>query len=922
MRRYGCLFLLTLLVSLLLNGQSAKMVPDYVSSYRIAEKWFHSDNANETTDSIAFNYYKRIAWQLKNSHTFNEILVDCNLKCGILKMTGNSNEEALAYFREAGLSWQKGKNLPDSLLFKPYLYQGSIQYNMNELDSAVFFYKKADEINSHYQSLSESERLYNKLGALYYETGELKKSIPYFEKALAIVTSKNLPNAYFFIVNYKNNIATALLKLGAYQQSLDIYKALLSYNINKDQLYSNIGTIYYEQGKLQESLQYFRRVKENTAEKYNHLSMVFLKEGETDSAAYYNTRAKLFYGKEKKNNGIDYILMLKYGGDICSMQKNYAGAISFYQAALVQLVPGFKSNQVSANPRQFTGLQHFSVLFDILTAKSNALSQEDGLQHKQDALDALGSALALAHYVERTYSSDEAKLFLKNKINAACSGAVSLALQLYTEKKDERYIAAAFGYIENNKASVLQTALQQLELSGIAGLPARLVAEEKKYKAAITRLTIGISQENDSLIKVALQNKIREAELALSSVQQKLEDNPAYHRLKFDTREIGWQKIKQQLQNKKDQAILSYYYTTNQLICFYITASQSGFTTIALPGDFFLNIASLRKQLETPAGASRKQLNGLEAQFFRLLVQPVVDKIKNSKHLVVIPYNEISYLPFELLRDNAADQIMLTHFAISYHYSANFLFDENNVSNKDYSVLAMAPFSESDGASSILPTLPFSAAEIANLPGKLITGAGATKAVFITQSGHYPIIHLATHAVANDTDPLGCYIEFYGEQKDSDTTHRLYEKEIYNLDMQQARLVILSACETGNGLLVNGEGIVSLSRSFSYAGCRSVVTSLWKADDAATAFIMMQLHIYLRKGYAKDEALQQAKLDYLANPQIDDRYKTPAYWAHMVLIGDRQPVVKAAIKWRLIAFITSLPIIVFFIYWFKRKRAL
>jgi CHAT domain-containing protein len=402
-------------------------------------------------------------------------------------------------------------------------------------------------------------------------------------------------------------------------------------------------------------------------------------------------------------------------------------------------------------------------------------------------------------------------------------------------------------------------------------------------------------------------------------VQQKLEDNPAYHRLKFDARETGWEKIKKQLKNKKDQAILSYYYTNTQLICFYITASESGFTAIALPEQFFINIADLRSLLETPAGANRKQLNYLAGDLFQLLLQPVIAKIKNCKHLVVIPYNEISYLPFELLRDNAEVQIMLQQFAISYHYSANFLFDENAVSNKDYSVLAMAPFSGIHSLNSILPSLPSSENEIANLPGKLITGNSATKARFIEQSGQYPIIHLATHAVANDTDPLGCYIEFYGEQKDNDSTHRLYEKEIYNLDMQQARLVILSACETGNGLLVNGEGIVSLSRSFSYAGCKSVVTSLWKADDAATAFIMKQLHIYLRKGYAKDEALQQAKLDYLDNPQIDDRFKTPAYWAHMVLIGDQQPVVTTSGNRYTIVLVAILLLTACIVFWYKKN---
>src|SRR4029077_12360043 len=134
----------------------------------------------------------------------------------------------------------------------------------------------------------------------------------------------------------------------------------------------------------------------------------------------------------------------------------------------------------------------------------------------------------------------------------------------------------------------------------------------------------------------------------------------------------------------------------------------------------------------------------------------------------------------------------------------------------------------------ILPSLPLSIGEISGLPGKKLSGSEAVKDQFILLSGQYPVIHLATHAIANDTNLLGSYIEFYGLKKDADTGHRLYEQEVYTLDLKTARLVILSACETGNGLLINGEGVISLSRAFSYAGCKTVITSLWKADELST----------------------------------------------------------------------------------------
>ncbi len=87
------------------------------------------------------------------------------------------------------------------------------------------------------------------------------------------------------------------------------------------------------------------------------------------------------------------------------------------------------------------------------------------------------------------------------------------------------------------------------------------------------------------------------------------------------------------------------------------------------------------------------------------------------------------------------------------------------------------------------------------------------------------------------------------------------------------------------------KGIMSLSRAFFYAGCKSVVTSLWKAEDVSIAFIIKQMHQYLMNGFVKDEALQKAKADYLKSDDIDPAFKTPAYWATLVLTGDYHSIV-------------------------------
>jgi CHAT domain-containing protein len=115
----------------------------------------------------------------------------------------------------------------------------------------------------------------------------------------------------------------------------------------------------------------------------------------------------------------------------------------------------------------------------------------------------------------------------------------------------------------------------------------------------------------------------------------------------------------------------------------------------------------------------------------------------------------------------------------------------------------------------------------------------------------------------------------------------LFLEELYGLDMNRTKLVVISACETGQGELVSNEGVISLARAFAYAGCASSISSLWKADDQATSFILQRFYVYLEKGYKKSTALRQAKLDYLASSTVN---KSPAYWSHLVLIGDTAPL--------------------------------
>lgn len=138
--------------------------------------------------------------------------------------------------------------------------------------------------------------------------------------------------------------------------------------------------------------------------------------------------------------------------------------------------------------------------------------------------------------------------------------------------------------------------------------------------------------------------------------------------------------------------------------------------------------------------------------------------------------------------------------------------------------------------------------------------------------------------------------------------------------LDSVRLVVLSACEAGNGQLVRGEGVMSLARAFAYAGCPNIVTTLWKADDRSSAQLTARLHHYLRKGWEKDEALRQAKLDYLSDPKVHPAQKAPYYWANFVFIGD--PVsIYDNYRWWLVAALFLVLVAGGALLWQQRERS-
>jgi len=295
---------------------------------------------------------------------------------------------------------------------------------------------------------------------------------------------------------------------------------------------------------------------------------------------------------------------------------------------------------------------------------------------------------------------------------------------------------------------------------------------------------------------------------------------------------------------------------------------------------------------------------------YKKLIEPFNDDIRDKK-LIIVPDGKLNYVAFDALIDELPDTTKNIQFSklnylikkncINYTYSANLLYKFDNLSKKaNKEVLAFAPVYNNDIITldnkkiTLLP-LPGVQKEVQNISNEIKTkefiGSDATEMNFRSNVEKYDMLHLAMHAYINDSVPAYSALVFEQHTGDQpETDGKLNTADIYNLKLN-ARLTVLSACNTGSGTLRKGEGVISLARGFFYAGCPSVIMTLWEVEDNSGTKIMSSFYKYLKKGKPKDEALRLAKLEYLSN--ANPRLSHPHCWLGYVNIGDNSPLFRS-----------------------------
>ena len=570
-------------------------------------------------------------------------------------------------------------------------------------------------------------------------------------------------------------------------------------------------------------------------------------------------------------------------------------ALEWHQRALGHLLPGLREAAIEtplppgASPLAGELVEALREKGFTLLAKNEALPPVRA--ELELALAQFRQAAGFIDSVRLGFQAEASKLDYGERAREVYEGGISAAWHLYATDPQPAYLAEAFQFAERARALILLEAIQESGSRAAAGLSPALARREDSLRQALAGAQRArLAAENQGAGPARLDS-LRATEFACRRAYQQVLDTlarayPAYHRAAYGLSMLDPGTVQEQL--PAGTAQLTYFLTADHLFVFVLEAADARWLRLDRPPGLTARIEALRAQLTPQAWAtgSSAVYDSLAHLLYTELIAPLGPL---PRHLRIIPDEVLAYLPFDALltawpaQPGAYRQYpyLARAHVISYAYSATWLQEVRRLPEATGTapLLAVAP-----GHFAGRPPLPYSQAEAQYLHqqyrGQLLTGAQANRAHFLAAAAESPLIHLSTHAHLHD-DVVALSAIFL-EGSDSLTL-----QEIAALRLQ-AQLVVLSACETGAGKWLSGEGLQSLGRAFSLAGCKSLLTTLWQVNDETTLEIMQDFYAGLAQGLPKDAAIHQAKMAHL--DRADHLLAHPYFWAGYTLWGDIQPV--------------------------------
>lgn len=523
------------------------------------------------------------------------------------------------------------------------------------------------------------------------------------------------------------------------------------------------------------------------------------------------------------------------------------------------------------------------------------------------ALKKLESAIEYLREERRNFDSDGSQLSFIDEHAEVYGESASVAYRLYELTGEEKYRDALLRYAEERKTVLLKRQLNKFSSLRVAQVPDSIISTErfllKKLSDPEAKEEYGeLEEKYDDLLEL---------------IKKKY---PNYYELRYDSKTASLKEIQDQLVDN-DQTLIEFVETPRELLAFVITSERAEPVKLEKT-DYQDKIKKLNKYV---VDRELKQSSLLAKELYSDLIAPLQHQFSGTE-LYIIPDGSLYALNFEVLIDDKSNRFLIEDYTISYLLSATTSILYKGLPNEDErnSLLALAPGFENGenegGAGQKFIRQPF-AMKTAQAIGDLFSGqsllaAQATEDRFKSEAAKHRIIHLGTHTEINTTSPMLSRLILTRTVNEDGYLHAY---EIYNLPLR-AELAVLTACETGVGKESRSEGVLSMAHGFAYAGCPSLVMSLWEIDEKTSAQIIESFYENLANGRNKNEALRQAKLDYLH--QAKGELKNPYYWSGLVLFGETESINSSSHWWWISVIAISLLLIVILFLLRKKKSTL
>lgn len=839
-------------------------------------------------------------------------------------------------------------------------YLGRYYFLINyEGDSAIPNFLKA---LGHFEQLEKPPMFHmgitlRGLGNMNRNRGDFEKSLNYYTKEREFYM-KHYPENHFSTSICNFNIGNVYYETLEYQKALDHYVMVVPVwekrydadHFRMKTLNEAIGDMYWELGDQNNALSYFEQATENE-ELINNDASEFtisnadslLQKGNYADAIEYYKEAVLWrektYGKEHAMTGA----CKNFVARAIRSSGETENSLQIYQEAINIFAPQLKNFNWQANPTLDMEINSHQYLLEALTAKGELLqerySNTQNIKFLEGALHTQEVAIDVLEKIRNTHISEASKLFWTSKTRSLIESSITTASLLSELKKDTKYLEKAFQFSERSKSLILLSSLFQQETISFSEVPNEVTEKEQYFKKRINEYRGKIINEEKRCGEVRaslltlFKNELLESQKEYDLFLEKVKTNyPQYYELKYDPEIVTATKVQQELLDDQTQ-LISYFAGEKSLFVFSIQKEniavrkiENVTETLEKVEKLFANISDQKKVTENPQGTF-EEFGTLSHQLYNELLAPELS-VESQKRLIIIPDGSLAYLPYEMLLSKPAPAVrnyqtlayLVRDRAISYSQSASIRLLSQNLEGTHTEYMGFAPSYNNPSYSSTrqeLSNLTHNTTEVnfgkSLFGGNSWIGPEVSEEILKEQSGKAGILHLAMHGDVEDEYPLLSKLYFTPSEKEDGLLHTY---EIYNLNIP-SQLVILSACNTATGKLESGEGILSLERAFQYAGSKSLLSTLWTVDDAASAEITQYFLENLNVGLSKDIALQKAKLKFLS--QTSPEKLAPFYWSSFKLTGNT--MVYSEKKNALLVWLLGMGLFaVFFFIFYRRKQ--